>query len=187
MKTAGWLGLLLVAVISLGGWAQCGCGDQVEPDCYQTFKSNQTIEFSLIAPIDYFTNHQTTIAPGILGWHVRAWNGGVVRTVLFPGQPKGHWITMEWDLYDEGGQIVPAGFYEIVVMTTDGDVVYPVRVVESCRACCGCFCWWTTPATCDAPCPIPCGELYLSLDVGETRSCSGLSFSLIFNFECAEP
>ena len=187
MKSVGWIALLLVIAVSVGGWAQCGCGEPETLSCYLTFQSNETIEFSLIAPVDYFVCHGTTVSPSIIGWRVEAWDGTVVRSVVYPGQPKGRWISMEWDLYDEGGYLVPPGFYRIVVMTTDGDVSYPVRILERCRPCCGCFCWWSAPPVCGVPCRIPFGELYLSLAVGETRSCYGLSFSLTFRFECSTP
>jgi hypothetical protein len=187
MKSAGWMALLLVIAASVGGWAQCGCGDPETPICYLTFPSNETIEFSLVAPVDYFVCQETTVSPGILGWRVHAWDGTVVRSVVYPGEPKGRWMSMVWDLYDDSGYLVPPGYYRIVVLTTDGDVSYPVRILERCRPCCGCFCWWAAPPACDVPCRIPYGELYLSLGVGETRSCYGLSFSLTFRFECAEP
>lgn len=185
MKSAGWVTLLLVIVVSMGAWAQCGCGVPEEANCYLSFKSNETIEFSLIAPIDYFMFHGTTVSPSIFGWRVEASDGTVVRTVVYSGEPRSRLITMEWDLYDESGYLVPPGSYQIIVMTTDGDVSYPVRIVEACRSCCGCFCWCCAqPIT---ACCIPYGELYLSLGVGETRSCCGLSFSLTFHFECSEP
>lgn len=187
MKSAGWIALLLVIAASVGGWAQCGCGEQETPICHLTFRSNETIEFSLVAPVDYFMCHGTTVSPSIIGWRVETWDGAIVRSVVYSGQPKGRWITMEWDLYDDSGYLVPPGFYRVVVMTTDSDVSYPVRILERCRPCCGCLCWWTAPVACDVPCPIPYGELYLSLAVGETRSCNGLSFSLTFRFECSTP
>ena len=185
MKSVGWTTLLLVIVMSIVAWAQCGCGVPDEADCYLSFKSNETIEFSLIAPLDYFMFHGTTVSPSIFGWRVEASDGTVVRTVVYPGEPRSRLITMEWDLYDESGYLVPPGSYRIIVMTTDGDVSYPVRIVEACRPCCGCFCCccpWPITACC-----IPYGELYLSLGVGEVRSCGGISFSLTFHFECTEP
>ncbi len=187
MKPIAWMGLLLVIVMSVGAWAQCGCGDVEGPDCYLTFKSNETIEFSLVAPVDYFVSHATTVSPSIAGWRIEAWDGTVVRSVIYQGDPKGRWITMEWDLYDEAGYLVPPGFYRVVVMTTDGDVSYPVRLLERCRRCCGCWCWSSSYLACDVPCCVPFGELYLSLAVGETRSCFGLSFSLTLQFECSGP
>ncbi len=186
MKRGSWIVFLIVAFVSLGVWAQCDCGVQDEPSCYLAFKTTETIEFSLIAPIDYFTVHQTTVSPSIFGWRVEAWDGTLVRTVIYPGEPKGRWLTMEWDLYDDDGYLVPPGYYRIIVMSTDGDVSYPVRIVEACHAFCGCFCGCYAPLACDVPCCVPFGELYLSLSVGETRPCSGLSIHLTFTFECEE-
>ena len=187
MKSVGWIALLLVIAVSVGGWAQCGCGGAEQPGCYLTFQSNETIEFSLVAPIDYFTCHGTTVSPGIWGWRVEASNGTIVRTVTYPDGPKSRLLIMEWDLYDEMGCIVSPGYYRIVVMSTDGDVSYPVRILERCRPCFGCFCWSYAPVACDVPCPIPYGELYLRLAIGETRSCFGLSFSMTFHFNCSGP
>lgn len=187
MKSAGWVALCLVMAVSVGGWAQCGCGEPQEPFCYMTFQSNETIEFTLIAPLDYFTCHNTTVSPGIWGWRVEAWDGTAVRTVTYSDGPKSRLLVMEWDLYDDAGYLVDPGYYRIVVMSTDGDVSYPVRILERCRPCCGCFCWWHAPVVCDVPCPIPYGELYLSLAVGETRPCFGLSIRFEFRYESSSP
>lgn len=187
MKSAGWIALLLVIVVSIGGWTQCGCGEPKAPSCYLTFRSNETIEFSLVAPVDYFTCHGTTVSPSIIGWRVEAADGTVVRTVVYPDGPKSRLITMQWDLYDESGCLVPPGYYRVIAMTSDGDVSYPVMIQERCRPCCGCFCSWHALPVCSVPCPIPFGELYLSLAVGETRSCCGASLSLHFRFECSGP
>jgi len=189
MKRFGWVALLLVVAVSVGGWAQCGCEDPEEPTCYLTFQSNETIEFSLIVPVDYFVCHGTSVSPSVWGWRAETLDGVVVRTFAYPRGPVGRWVTMEWDLYDDSGYLVDPGWYRIVVMTTDGDVSYPVLILERCRPCWGCWCGCgCTPCIdCDVPCCIPFGEMYLSLAVGETRSCYGLSFSLHFRFECESP
>ena len=186
MKCTGWVVLLLVIVMSMGASAQYGYRGPDEPECYLSFKSNETIEFSLVAPLDYFMFHGTTVSPSIFGWRVEAWDGTIVRTVVYPGEPRSRLITMEWDLTNDAGYLVPPGFYQIVVMTTDGEVAYPVGIVEHCRSCFSCCCCWccAQPST---ACCIPFGELYLALGVGETRPCGGLSFSLTFHVECSEP
>ena len=187
MKSAGWIALFLVIAGSIGGWAQCGCGEPQAPFCYATFQSNETIQFTLIAPVDYFVCHNTTVSPGIWGWRVETLDGTIVRTVVYPDGPKSRLHVMEWDLYDGGGYLVDPGYYNVIVMSTDGDVSYPVRILERCRPCCGCLCWWTAPVVCDVPYRIPYGELYLELAVGETRPCFGLSIRIEFHFECCEP
>lgn len=186
MKSAGGIALLLVLAVSIVGWAQCDCGVQEGPTCYLAFKSNETIVFSLVAPVDYFMCQGTTVSPSIFGWRVEAADGTVVRLVVYPGEPRGRMTAMEWDLYDESGHLVPPGFYRIVVMTTDGDVFYPVRIVEACRSYCGCCCWWPTSFARDVPCRIQYGELYLSLRVGETRP-GCVSISVTIHFEHSSP
>jgi len=187
MKSAGWIALCLVIAVSVGGWAQCGCWESEEPLCYMTFQSNETIEFKLVAPVDYFICHNTTVSPGIWGWRVETLDGTVVRTVTYSDGPKSRLLVMEWDLYDDAGYLVDPGYYRIVVASTDGDVSYPVRILERCRPCCGCFCWWYEPVVCHVPCCVPYGGLYLSLAVGETRPCFGLTIRFEFRFECSDP
>ncbi|MCK5247022.1 hypothetical protein KAR02_08995 [Candidatus Bipolaricaulota bacterium] len=184
MRSVGIIAVILIICASLAGWAQCSnCGAPDEPDCYLAFKTTETIEFSLIAPIDWFELHGKTESPHIFGWRVEASDGTVVRTVIYPGEPRSRLTIMEWDLYDEAGYIVPPGDYQIIVMTTESDVSYPVRIVDACQSWCGCY----VPPTCDIPCCIRIGELYLSLSVGETRSCGGLSFSLTIHVEYSSP
>ncbi len=191
-KAAGVLVAVLAVSISLMGWAQCGCDTGEAPECYLAFRTTETIEFTLQAPIDYFIMHGTSVSPSIFGWRVEAWDGTLVRTVVYPGDPKGRWLTMAWDLYDDQGYLVPPGFYHIIVMTTDGDVSYPVKIVDPCSAYCdycnygNCCCGCAMPLMCDVPCCVPFGELYLTLNVGEERSCSGLHISLTITIECEE-
>ena len=189
MKAVGWITLLLVAAVSVGGWAQCDCGEPEAPFYCATFRSNETIQFRLVAPIDYFMCHNTTVSPGIWGWRVETVDGTIVRTVTYSNGPRSRLLAMEWDLYDDAGYLVDPGYYNLVVMSTDGDVSYPVRILERCRPCCGCCCCcWSAPA-CAVPCRIPFGEMYLTLAVGEARSWFGLSVRLEFQFqfECSIP
>ena len=181
MKAAGWIALVLVVAGSLGAWAQCDCGATVDPNCFLKFKTNETIEFSVIAPVDYFGHYQTTVSPQIFGWRVEDSNGNVIRTVIYPGEPRSRLTVMEWDLYGDDGYLVEPGFYQIIAMTTVSDVSYQVFIEEACRSLCGCY----APTVCDSPCRPPYGELYLSLDVGETRPCNGLIINLTFTFECS--
>ncbi len=189
MKAAGWIALVLVVAGAVGAWAQCDCGTGVDPNCFLKFKSNETIEFTLIAPVDYFAHYQTTVSPQIFGWRIEDSNGSVVRTVIYPGEPRSRLTVMEWDLYGDDGYLVESGFYQVIVMTTVSDVSYPVFIEEACRSFCGCFCGCYAPPVCDSPCCPPFGELYLSLNVGETRSCGGLTFSvtIIFQYEEEAP
>jgi hypothetical protein len=148
------------------------------------FKTNETIEFSVIAPVDYFGHYQTTVSPQVFGWRVEDANGNIVRLEVFSGEPRSRLTVMEWDLYSDDGHIVEPGFYQIIAMTTASDVRYQVFIEEACRSFSACSCNYYAPLVCDSPCRPPYGELYLSLDVGETRPCNGLSFSLTITFEC---
>lgn len=185
MKAAGWIALMLVVAGAVGGWAQCDCGTGVDPNCFLKFKSNETIEFSVIAPVDYFSHYQTTVSPQVFGWRVEDANGNVVRLEVFSGAPRSRTTVMEWDLYGDDGYIVAPGFYQIIAMTTVSDVRYQVFIEEACRSFSPCACNYA-PLVCDSPCRPPFGELYLSLDVGETRPCNGLTFSITITFQCEE-
>jgi len=191
MKAVGWIALLLVVAVSVVGWAQCGCEPPEGPTCYRTFRTNETIEIKLIAPVDYFIVRGDSVSPKIFGWWVEAWDGTIVRTATFKNGPVARWNLMEWDMRDSDGDIVPSGFYRIVVETTDGLVLYPVKILERCRPCTDCFCWSLAPINCYGPCSIPFGSLYLSLEVGETRACTGLLIRGHVEFEidlsCVDP
>jgi len=187
MKAAGWIALVLVVAGSLGASAQCNCGAAVDPNCFLKFKTNETIEFSVIAPVDYFMHYQTTVSPQIFGWRVEDTEGNVVRMEILPGGARSRLTIMEWDLYNTNGCIVDPGFYQIIVMTTASDVSYQVFVEEACHSFCACACGcYTPPVCCSSSCCPPFGELYLSLDVGEVRPCNGLTFSITIRFECEE-
>ncbi|MFC2095432.1 hypothetical protein ACFLSW_03225 [Candidatus Bipolaricaulota bacterium] len=182
MRTVGAIAILVVISFSIAGWAQCGCGIEVDPDCYLVFKTNETVEFTLVAPADWFQMNGYTQSPHIFGWRVETQDGLVVRTEVYPGEPRSRLTVMEWDLTDLWGDIVPSGYYNIIVMTTHGDVSYKVFIEEACRTYCGCFCDCSyTPPVCDIPCRAPFGQLYLKLGVGEVRPCNGLSFSVTIN------
>ena len=112
--------------------------------------------------------------------------GTLVRMEIFPGEPRSRLTVMEWDLTNTDGYIVAPGFYQIIVMTTASDVSYQVFVEEACRSFSPCACNNYAPLVCDSPCRPPFGELYLSLSVGETRSCTGLSFSITITVHCEE-
>jgi len=183
----GWIAFVVVIVAAVGGRGQCNCGFYEAPGCYRVFQSNQTIRFSLIAPLDYFICRGTSVSPSIWGWRAERPDGAAVRTVLCADGPVSRLASMEWDLCDDAGRPVPPGDYRLVVMSTDGDVFYPVRILEWCRPCSGCFCGGWSPPRCDVPCPIRYGELYLALSVGETRACSGLSLTIHLQLMCSTP
>jgi hypothetical protein len=187
MRTAGIVATLLIVAVSFGAWAQCGCGIEVDPDCFLVFKTNETIEFTVVAPVDWFEVNGYTQSPQIFGWRVETLDGLIVRTEIYPGEPKSRLTVMEWDLTDTMGEIVTAGYYNIIVMTTHGDVSYKVFIEEACRSFCGCYCSCNyVPPVCDVPCRAPFGQLYLNLQVGDVRPCSGLSFSITLHFESEE-
>lgn len=188
MRTGIWAGLLLVTLLAVGAWAQCDCGVDIRPSCYESFWTTEVIGISLVVPGEFFWVYDTTTPPRILGWRVETWDGLVVRAEFFSDGPYPLWHGLEWDLTDWGGAIVAPGFYRVIVETTNaGDVSTPVQIIERCRACCGCSCWSAYPAKCSRSCPTSYGEPFLDLSVAETRRCSGLTFSLHFQFECSGP
>ena len=120
MRRVGWL----LALAILGGAlsaaaADCGCSQGVEPACYVTFRTNESISFSTVFPVDYFTAHSTGETPFALGWMITAADGSMVRSVAFDDVVS--WSQdFIWDLTDEDGHDVSPGFYRIVVSTTAG-------------------------------------------------------------------
>ena len=187
MKRIVWTVLLLTVCSGLVAWGQCICSPQDGPECYMTFRTNEVVGISLIVPMDFFMAQDTTIPPKILGWRIETWSGMVIRAEFFAEGPLPNWTEIEWNLEDQDGTIVDPGYYRVVVETTAGDADYPVRIIERCRPCCGCWCWWAQPNPCAPVCCIPYGRPYLELSVADTRPCSLLTFTLNFHFECASP
>ncbi len=185
MRRVGWL----LAVAILGGAlsataADCGCSQGAEPSCYVTFRSNELISFSAVFPLDYFTTHETSETPFVLGWMVTAADGSVVRSVAFDdvvGWPQ----DFVWDLTDEDGDDVAVGFYRIVVSTTAGPVAADVRLVSCCTPCVACWscCLCTTCPNAGGLCSTPCGEPYLELEVSSTKRCCAFTFQLFGEWE----
>jgi len=188
MKRGIAAGLMLASLLAVGAWAQCDCGVEAQPLCYESFWTNEVIGISLVVPGEFVWVYNTTTPPRILGWRVETWEGMVVRAEFFEDGPYPLWQDLEWDLTDWQGMIVAPGFYRVVVETTNaGDVSTPVQIVERCRPCCGCYCWSAFPRKCSRVCPREYGQPFLDLEATETRACSGLTFSLHITIECAEP
>jgi len=183
MKRGIWVGLILAGLLAVGVWAQCDCGPDTRPPCYESFWTTEVIGISLTVPGEFFWVYNTMTPPRILGWRVETWEGAVVRAEFFPDGPYPLWYDLAWDLTDWEGQIVDAGYYRLVVETTNaGDIWAPVQIVERCRQCCGCFCFSSYPYKCGRACPPGYGQPFLDLEVLETRTCGSLSFSVTFQF-----
>jgi len=172
------LALLVIGAPSVLADTGCGCGETTAPTCYETYKSNEIIEFKLVVPVDYFWTHNVSVVPLITAWWVETAAGDVVKYVPFV-EPKGHWATFTWDQSMDMGGYVEPGFYRIVVQTTyDERVAADVRIISCCTSpcstCCPSLCGCTSNCLC-RPC---CGELYLTLDHAGTRGCCGFSVSI---------
>lgn len=180
MRRVGWL---LALSLLIGGLsttaADCGCSQGVEPPCYVTFRSNESILFSAVFPLDYFLLNATSETPFALGWMVTASDGAVVRNVAFDDVVG--WMTeFVWDLRDADGRDVAPGFYRISVLTTAGPVSADVRIVSCCTPCVQCWSCCLC-SICPPPgglCPCLRGEPYLVLGVASTRSCCLFTFEL---------
>jgi len=185
MKRLGLAVLALVTVVALTGFAQtdCGCTSTTELDCYETYRSNEIIDFQLVIPVDYFWVHNVSIVPLITAWWVETLDGVVVKYVPF-AEPTGHWATFSWDQSMDVGGYAEPGFYRLVAQTTYGEHVSSVVEVVSCcssfRCCCPTPC---CSCVCGPPiCQPTCGELYLTVESGGTRSCCGFSLSISATF-----
>jgi len=189
MKRAG---LIVLVLLGLWGWAVwantgCGCGAETEPTCYETYKSNEIVEFSLVVPVEYFWVQDVSITPLITAWWIETLEGVIVKYVPF-GEPKGHWASFAWDLSLESGGYAQPGFYRIVVMTTYGEMVSANIEIVSC--CCT-PCWGCCPSRCICrpaiSCRPTCGELYLKLTSGGTRNCCAFSVTIYGGVEVSSP
>jgi hypothetical protein len=181
-----WLAVLaLVVVVTLSASANvdCGCGEPSAPACYQTFRSNEIIDFKLEVPVEYFWVHNVSVVPLITAWWVETQSGVVVKYVPFM-EPNGHWMTFSWDQSTDAGGHVEPGFYRIVVQTTyDERVTADVQILSCCNPCFTCC---PSPCACytDCPCYPCCGELFLTLESGGTRGCCGFWWvSICASFE----
>jgi hypothetical protein len=191
MRRVGWVFLALAVAVSYVASAEtdCGCGDTVTPTCYETYRSNEIIDFELVVPVEYFWIHNVSIVPLITAWWVETPAGEVVKYVPFV-EPKGHWATFTWDMSLDAGGYAEPGFYRIVVETTyDEHVAADIEIVSCCSSlcygccpslCCGC----STGAHLCRPC---CGDLYLRLESAGTRKCCGFSVSIQAVFGCSCP
>ena len=177
-----WGVLIVVCLTSVLVWADggCDCASTGAPACYQSFRSNEIIDFSLTLPIDYFWCHNTTETPVVTRWWVETLDGVIVREDVLPW-PTGSWAVFSWDLTTDTGELVGPGYYRILVGTDLTEPISATVLVEPCRGCSMYWaCWPCCPAlvcVCQPStrCSIPYGEPYLELRNGGTRSCCGLN------------
>lgn len=139
MKRALALIVVLVGVLGAVGLAQgCGgCPPQPErPPCYSAFWVGEPIQIGLKVPL-CFCMCCFCDAPQVLGWHVETWpDGNLVYSAALdvPAAPADFSIT--WDQKDASGNQVAAGYYKVVVSTTQGDYEAYLKLVERPQGCC---------------------------------------------------
>jgi len=184
------IGLAVLALVMVAGWVaaaqtDCGCpqvgATVTAPACYESFKSNEIIDFKLIVPAEYFWVHNVSVVPLITAWWVETQEGVVVKYVPF-GEPSGHWKTFTWDQSLDAGGYAEPGFYRLVVRTTyDELVTYDIEIVS----CCGspCYAWCCDPCSICDPCVARacgpcCGNLYLTVESSGTRGCCGFGITI---------
>jgi len=187
MKRTGWVVLLVMAISAFAASAQtdCGCASDVEPACYETFRSVELIGIDVVVPGEYFSFHNTMTTPLITGWRVETLDGLLVKYEMF-ASPKGHNESYVWDLTAQDGTPVGDGFYRIVVSTTSTPEIESfVKIVNCC--CSSCWGWNCCPTLCNccqpSHCSTGCGEPYLILSTAGTRSCCGLRVTIFGTFE----
>jgi len=150
--------VLVGLIIGLVGVAALAQGSS-EPSCYTAFWRGEEIHFKLVVPVEYFFTSPTPPTPLITGWRVERLDGTVVFQDLFPDVPKGAWYEMVWNERDSTCNLVPPGYYRIMV-STDSAGVYTtiIKIVAPppCLVPCGVY-----PRLISHPCPAPCGSPYI--------------------------
>lgn len=187
MKRALALGALLAVTLgSLGlgfGDTSC-CPPPTEPRCYTAFWVGDTICFKLVVPFSFLCcccGDEELIT----GWRVETPDGVVVYEHSYPEPVPPRGFVMQWDQRDMAGQQVAAGFYNLVVTTTEGEYKTTIKLVERDPCCwtilrskpCGislCKPYikvYRCPSCCPVPCCLPfpcfpCGGCTISLFFG---------------------
>jgi len=187
MKRMGVVGFALTVLLSVAAFADCGCGSAALPIEYVAFDSNEIVGFSLVVPGEYFWVYSTADTPLVTGWRVETSDGQVVRNVQFT-EPRGHWESFLWDLIGNDGNVVPPGFYHLIIETQSVDsLAAGIEVLSCCQthcmACC-CACCTCTPVCWP---PTPRGELYVELWNAGTRSCCGIGIHVSAEFVFSAP
>jgi len=161
--------VLLLGIIGVTALAQCGCTPALPqateinaPSCYTAYWSGVDVTFRLIVPAEYFSQCPTPVAPLITGWRVEKPDGTIVTMKQFPDVPKGHYLQMVWDQKDTNCNLVPPGFYRIVVQTTTaGEFANYVKIVPwpNGGICCCCC-----QRLVSQPCCSTCGQPYVQIE-----------------------
>ncbi len=188
MRRAVVLAVLVIGVIGVGALAQCGGCSQppainaAEPACYTAYWIGEEVHFKLSVPAEYFFTVPTPPTPLITGWRVETLDGTVVFQDVFPDVPKGAWYEMVWDQRDLSCQLVPPGYYRIVVSTDSAGVYSAVIKLVSPPACltpCGIY-----PRLVSPQCSTPCGKPHIEFLPQKASASAGISISIHINCSC---
>ncbi|MGY4706995.1 hypothetical protein ACVNPS_04485 [Candidatus Bipolaricaulota sp. J31] len=162
--------MLAVVMGSLGyGFGDSCCPPPDEPCCYTSFWMGDPVCFKLVVPFSFFCCCGDKEL--IVSWRIEALDGTLVyqHTYTTPISPG---TEIRWDQVDMAGQQVPAGFYNIVITTTEDEYRTAIKIVEKSPCCwtilrskpCGIsFCKpyikvYKCPSCCEPACclPLPC-------------------------------
>lgn len=161
MKRGLVLSLALVGLMGAVGLAQCYCCTPAErPPCYSAFWLGESVQIELKVPWRLCC---CCAAPQVVGWRVETWpQGELVYSVSLEAPVAASDFSASWDQTDLSGAQVPAGYYTVVVSTTEGEYEAYLKLVE--KAECGCFFWWHSRSW-------PCGWSLCEPRVILSRAC----------------
>ncbi len=179
MKRVLVLSLLLVGVIGAVGLAQncccCPAPQPQQPPCYTSFWTGEQIQIGLKVPFGLLCCCCCCEGPQIqvTGWQVKTWPGGtVVYDVNLDSPVSYHQFSATWDQKDASGNQVAAGFYTVVVKTTNGNYETYLKLVQRPEGCC--FWPWLFSKYCTHSACKP----YVTLSRTCVQPCCRISFYL---------
>jgi hypothetical protein len=109
----------------------------------------------------------------VTGWQVKTWPGGtVVYDVNLDSPVSYHQFSATWDQKDASGNQVAAGFYTVVVKTTNGNYETYLKLVQRPEGCC--FWPWLFSKYCTHSACKP----YVTLSRTCVQPCCRISFYL---------
>lgn len=159
MKRALQVAVVLVGLVGSVGLAQCGCPPPERPPCYTSFWVGEPVQIELKVPFlrlwactAGFCCCCCGSSLQVLGWRVEPWPDGVaVYSETLPTPVAASAFSATWDQLDTGGVQVAAGYYKVVVITTEGEYEAYLKLVERPQCC---FFWFFWPWLAFRPCAI---------------------------------